>query len=209
MIYVFGGNQWTRGWDSKLKPHFLFGSFPEFCLNNETFFILKLRWGFEVDLVLPLCEIYVMTHNLSQISVQTALYLCVLWCSPSHDPVTLNERTHCVSSTTSAGSVRSPDGFSGCHVCRWATVAGLHLHTHSFVLIGQRGVQEGGARGGVGAWRQDPWRGAWITAASAPRHHGELVWACSSGVVQVIWWGGGLERSILSLVGGVCRVGGR
>lgn len=88
-------------------------------------------------------------------------------------------------------------------------MAGLHLHAHPFILIGQRGVQEGGARGGVGAWRQDPWRGARVAAASTSCHHGELVGAGGGGVVQVIRRGGGLERSILSLVGGVRWVGGR
>lgn len=104
------------------------------------------------------------------------------------------------------GLVRSPDGFGRRHVCGGATVAGLHLHTHSFILVRQRGVQEGGARGGVGARWQDPRWGTRVTAASSPCHHGKLVRPCSSGVVQVIWRGGGLEWSILSLVGSVCRV---
>lgn len=114
-----------------------------------------------------------------------------------------------MSSTALAGSIRSPHSFSGGHVCRGATVAGLNLHTHSFILIGQRWVQEGGARGGIGARRQDPRRGARVTAASSPGHHGELVRAGGGGVVQVIWRGGRLEGPVLSLVGGVRRVGRR
>lgn len=87
-------------------------------------------------------------------------------------------------------------------------MAGLHLHAHYFILIGQRRVKKGGARGGVSAWWQDPRRGAGVTAASSPCHHGELVRAGSGGVVQVIWRGGGLEGPVLSLVGVVCWVGG-
>lgn len=107
---------------------------------------------------------------------------------------------------TVGGSVWSPDSFSS-HACWGAAVAGLHFYTHSFILTGQRGVQQGGACGGIGAWRQDPrWR-AWIAAStSSSSHHGELVWSSSGGVIQVIWWRSRLERPILSLVGGVCRV---
>lgn len=88
-------------------------------------------------------------------------------------------------------------------------MAGLHLHAHSFILIGQRGVQEGGACGGVGARRKDPRRGARVAASSSPGHHGELVRPGGGGVVQVIWRGGGLEGPVLSLVRGVRRVGRR
>lgn len=130
-------------------------------------------------------------------------------CSPSHDQEVTAIVRHSVYSTTSAGSVRSPDSFSSSHVCWGAAVAGLHLYTNSFTLTGQRGVQEGRTCGGIGARWQDPWRGAWVAAASSSSHHRELVRSCSGGVVQVIRWRGGLERPVLSLVRGVCRVGGR
>lgn len=100
-------------------------------------------------------------------------------------------------------SVRSPDRFSSRHISRRATVTGLHLYSHSFILIGQRWVQEGGACGGVGAWWQDPWRGARLPAPASPRHHGELVRPGGGGVIQVVRRGSGLEGSALSLVGGV------
>lgn len=114
-----------------------------------------------------------------------------------------------VSSTISVYLVWSPDRFSGCHVGRRATVTGFHLHTHSIIRIWQRWVQEGGACGGIGAWWKDPWWGAWINVASSSSHHGELVWAGSAGVIQVIGWGGRLEGPILCLVGGVRWVGWR
>lgn len=45
--------------------------------------------------------------------------------------------------------------------------------------------------------------------ASSPAagHHGELVGPGGGGVVQVVRRGGGLEGAVLSLVGGVRRVG--
>lgn len=116
---------------------------------------------------------------------------------------------HSAYSTGSTASVRSPDSFSSSHVCWGAAVAGLHLYTNSFILTGQRGVQEGGACGGIGAGWQDPWWGAWIAAASSSSHHRDMVRSGSCGVIQVIRWRGGLERPVLSLVRGVCWVGGR
>lgn len=70
-------------------------------------------------------------------------------------------------------------------------------------------MQQGGAGGSVGAWRQDLWWGARVAAAAASSHHGELVGAGGGGVVQVVRRGGGLEGPVLGLVGGIRRVGRR
>lgn len=102
------------------------------------------------------------------------------------------------------GSVRSPHGLGGGHVCRGAAVAGLYLHAHALALTRQGWVQEGGAGGGVGARRKDPGRRARLASAAAARsHHGELVGARGAGVVQVVRRRGGLEGAVLGLVGGV------
>lgn len=81
----------------------------------------------------------------------------------------------------------------GWHVGGRVAVAALGLH--HVALAGQAGVEQRGARGRVGAGRQDA-RGRSLAA-----HHGELVGAGGRAVVQVVGGRAGLEGPGLGLRG--------
>lgn len=95
-------------------------------------------------------------------------------------------------------SVRPPHGLlqprRAGHVGGGVAVAPFGLH--HVALVGQVGVEQRGARGGVGAGRVDARRGP-----VAPGDHGELIGAGGGAVVQVVGGGAGLEGAALSLGG--------
>ncbi|KAL0615652.1 hypothetical protein AAY473_016108 [Plecturocebus cupreus] len=94
-----------------------------------------------------------------------------------------------------SASVGPPHGLlqarGGRHVGGGVAVAALGLH--HVALVREAGVEQRRAGGGVGAGRQDARRRALAA------HHGELVGAGRSAVVQVIGGRAGLERAALRL----------